>query len=99
MDHAATTQMSGAVLRAMNDVYQGSYFNPGGLYGEAVATAKIIAASRKSVAALLGTTAEHVVFTRGGTESNNMAIMGVLTRFAAQTTLSTSVERVPDSEF
>ncbi len=87
--------MDGSVFSAMETVYKNNYFNPGGLYQEAVVTNGIVSESRKSVAKLLGTNSEHVIFTRGGTESNNMAVLGVLTRFAAQTTLSTIVERVP----
>ncbi len=84
MDHAATTPLDKDVFSAMHQVYKNNYFNPGGLYQEAVVTDQIIYESRKSVAKLLGTTSEHVVFTRGGTESCNMGVLGVLTspRFA-----------------
>ncbi len=78
MDNASTTPIDGRVLRAMNNVYENHYFNPGGLYKEAIETKNIISDARKSIAKLLGTTSEHVVFTRGGTESNNLAIFGVI---------------------
>ena len=78
MDHAATTPLDKDVFSAMENVYKNNYFNPGGLYKEAVLTEKIVSESRRSVAKLLGTTSDHVIFTRGGTESNNMAILGVL---------------------
>lgn len=78
MDHAATTPLDKDVFSAMMNVYKHNYYNPGGLYQEAVVTDRIISESRKSVAKLLGTTSDHIVFTRGGTESNNMAIMGIL---------------------
>lgn len=78
MDHAATTPINADILRAMNEVYKNNYFNPGGLYAEGVVTDRKVSECRKSVANLLGTTSDHVVFTRGGTESNNMAILGVL---------------------
>ena len=85
MDHAATTPLDEGVFSAMNQVYKNNYFNPGGLYKDGVETKRIISESRRSVAKLLGTTSEHVIFTRGGTESCNFAIAG---------TLSTIVERV-----
>jgi cysteine desulfurase len=78
LDHAATTPIDGEVLRVMNQVFENNYFNPGGLYKEGVATAKLVSESRKTVAKLLGTTSDHIIFTRGGTESNNMAILGTL---------------------
>ncbi|MEI8224238.1 MAG: cysteine desulfurase family protein [bacterium] len=85
MDHAATTLLDGRVLSVMKKVFSRHYFNPGALYREGVATDQLIDQSRVSVAKLLGTTSDHVIFTRGGTESCNMAILG---------TLSTIVERV-----
>ena len=78
MDHAATTLLDGRVLSVMKKVFSRNYFNPGALYREGVATDLLIDQSRMSVAKLLGTTSDHVIFTRGGTESCNMAILGVL---------------------
>ena len=78
MDHASTTPIDSEVLRAMENVYKNHYFNPGGLYKEGVATSKIISDSRKSVAKLLGTTSDHIIFTRGGTESCDLAVLGVI---------------------
>ncbi len=79
LDYAATAPIEGRVLSVMNKIYKNKYFNPGGLYSEGVAAAKQLVEYRKSVANLIGTTSNHVVFTRGGTESNNMAVLGVLT--------------------
>lgn len=78
MDHAATTQIDSDVLRAMNQVYTNNYFNPGGLYSEAIIAKKLILESRKKVAQLIGTTSDHIIFTRGGTESCNLGIAGVV---------------------
>ena len=78
MDHAATTPLDRGVLRVMEEMYRRNYFNPGGLYKEGVAASQVVAECRKQVARLLGTTSEHIIFTRGGTESNNMAILGNL---------------------
>ena len=88
MDHAATTPLDRDVFSAMESVYKNNYFNPGGLYKEAVVTDRIVSESRKSVAKLLGTNSDHVIFTRGGTESCNMAILGPLS-------LSQGLETVP----
>lgn len=81
MDHAATTPLDPRVFSIMADVYRHGYFNPGSLYADGVATAKKVSESRKQVAALLGTTADHVVFTRGGTESDNLAMIGIVKKF------------------
>ena len=84
LDHASTTPINKAVLSAMNEVYQGSYYNPGALYQEGVLASKKIIESRKLVAKLLGATSEHIIFTRGGTESDNLAIVGVVHKFKEQ---------------
>lgn len=62
----------------MANVYKNGYFNPGGLYADGVVAAKRVSESRKEVAKLIGTTSDHVIFTRGGTESCNLAVLGIL---------------------
>jgi cysteine desulfurase len=79
LDYAATAPIEGRVFSVMNKIYKNKYFNPGGLYREGVFAASELSQCRKSVAQLIGTISDHVVFTRGGTESNNMAVLGVLT--------------------
>lgn len=95
LDHAATTPIDAGVLAAMTDVYRNGYFNPGGLYAEGVSAAKKLSECRKAVANLIGTTGEHVVFTRGGTESNNMAVLGVLSVIATPQSRSMTREPAP----
>lgn len=85
MDHAATTLLDGRVLRVMKRVLTQNYFNPGALYREGVTTDQLIEQSRRSVAKILGTTSDHVIFTRGGTESCNMALLGVLGNLSTET--------------
>lgn len=76
LDNAATTKVceeaAEAALRAMRE----GYGNPSSLHGLGAAAAKALAASREEVAALLGCDGESVCFTSGGSESNNLAILG-----------------------
>lgn len=95
LDHAATTPVDAGVLAAMAEVYRSGYFNPGGLYAEGVSAAKKLSECRKAVAGLIGTTGEHVVFTRGGTESNNMAVLGVFSVIATPQSRSMTREPAP----
>ena len=81
LDHASTTPIHRDVLGVMNKWYRNNYFNPGALYAEGVSAARVISESRKLVARLLATTSDHITFTRGGTESVNLAILGVIERF------------------
>ncbi len=81
LDHASTTPIDHRVLSAMNVVMKNSYGNPGGMYPLAIKTKKVIADARRKVTTLIGTTSDQIVFTRGGTESNNMALLGVVEHF------------------
>lgn len=78
LDHAATTPLDPEVQRVMVAVMTGDFANPGAIHGLGIKTRLLINDARRSVAKLLGTTSDHVVFTRGGTESNNIAIQGVV---------------------
>jgi cysteine desulfurase len=52
--------------------------NPSALHAEAVEASKALEASRQSIAAEVGCTAREIVFVSGGTEANNLAILGYL---------------------
>lgn len=81
LDHASTTPMDPRVFSVMKKVINHSYGNQGGFYNLGTETAKTISESRKKVASLLATTSEHLLFTRGGTEANNIAILGTISHF------------------
>lgn len=81
LDNASTTPMDGRVFSVMKKVIQHTYGNPGGMYQLGIETKKIITDARSQIARLLGTTSDTIVFTRGGTESNNMAILGMINNF------------------
>ena len=76
MDHAATTPVDPRVLEAMIPYFAESFGNPSSIYGPAQQARKAIDDARQSVAAVLGARASEVVFTSGGTESDNLAIKG-----------------------
>jgi cysteine desulfurase len=84
LDHASTTLIDRRVLLVTNEIYRYRYGNPGGMYSLGIATTQVIEQSRKTVAWLLGVQSSQIIFTRGGTESNNMAILGVVNHFKNQ---------------
>jgi cysteine desulfurase len=84
LDHASTTPIDRRVLSVMNDIYRYRYGNPGGMYSLGIATTQVIDQSRKTVSRLLGAQPSQIIFTRGGTESNNMAILGAVNHFKNQ---------------
>jgi cysteine desulfurase len=77
LDYAATTPTDPEVVRAMLPYFSETFGNPSSAheFGRDARTA--IEAARENVAALLGAKGAEIVFTSGGTESNNFAIKGV----------------------
>ncbi|MEE8442601.1 MAG: cysteine desulfurase NifS [Dehalococcoidia bacterium] len=76
MDHAATTGVRPEVLEAMLPYFLESYGNPSSIYTLAQEARKAVDESREGVARILGCRASEVVFTSGGTESDNTAVKG-----------------------
>ncbi|MFN3152211.1 cysteine desulfurase family protein [Bremerella sp.] len=80
-DNHATTQVDPRVVEAMLPTFSQTYGNPssvGHLFGEEAK--QLVEASQASIATAIGADATEVVFTSGATESNNLAISGVLTQ-------------------
>ena len=76
LDHAATTSMHPEVLDAMRPWQETLFANPSGSHRAARAARKAVDEAREVIAAELGVQAGDVVFTGGGTESDNYAISG-----------------------
>jgi cysteine desulfurase len=77
MDHAATTPVRREVLDAMLPYFSERFGNPSSLYALAEESRNAIERAREQVAGVLNCRTSEVVFTSGGTESNNFAIKGV----------------------
>jgi cysteine desulfurase len=75
-DHNATTPVSPEVLEAMLPVMTGVYGNASSIHHFGQAARKMLDAARQQVAELLGAEAQEIVFTSGGTEADNLAILG-----------------------
>lgn len=76
LDHAATTPPDPRVLDAMWPMYTRYWGNPSSIYLEGQEAHHAMDAARKVCADLLGATPKEIVFTSGGTESDNAAIRG-----------------------
>ena len=77
-DHAATTALSDAALRAMTPYFQRQYGNPSSLYAFAQNAKADLERARAEVAECLNAKPEEIFFTSGGTEADNWALRGVL---------------------
>lgn len=76
LDNAATTRASTAALAAMDAIYTGDAFaNPSSIHAAGDAAACALEGARKQVAASLGARASEVIFTSGGSEANNQALL------------------------
>jgi cysteine desulfurase len=78
LDNNATTQLDPAVIEEMLPFLTRYYGNPSSGYGFGATARKAINLARERLAALLGCEQADIVFTSGGTESNNAAINSTL---------------------
>jgi len=77
MDHSATSPVDREVFKAMEPYFMDSFGNASTLYSLGRDARKAMESSRKQVASLIGADASEIIFTSGGTESDNIAIKGV----------------------
>jgi cysteine desulfurase len=85
LDHAATTPADPEVVAAMLPWFSEQFGNPSTVYSLGLSASQAITDARESVAGILGAQPEEIVFTSGGTESDNWALVGaVATRKVAQ---------------
>ncbi len=78
LDNSSTTKVLDEVAKTVFDVMTLYYGNPSSLHRMGIEAEKIMNESRKSVAKALGVTSNEIYFTSGGTESNNLAVKGVV---------------------
>jgi cysteine desulfurase len=77
LDSAATTAIRREVIEAMWPYLTGEFGNPSSHHPLGESAANALAAARSTVAKWLGCRASEVIFTSGGTESDNLAIKGM----------------------
>ena len=82
LDNAATTPLDGRVFDAMLPHLRGPRGNPSSLHAAGASAREAVEEARGSVAAMVGAAPEEILFTGGGTESDNLAVLG-LARAAA----------------
>ena len=75
-DNAATTRVDDAVIAQMTDVMKNEYGNPSSLHSRGVAAELRMERAAHQVETALGMKEGKLFFTSGGTESNNLAILG-----------------------
>src|SRR4051812_26981582 len=76
LDHAATTPVSREVVDAMLPYFTEFYGNASAIHSLGAAAREAVEVAREAVAAALNASPEEIVFTSGGTESDNAALRG-----------------------
>ena len=99
MDYASTTPVHAEVWKAMVPYFRDMWANASAIYTEGVAVREVIEAERGALARVLHVRPSDVVFTSGGTESNNLVIVGLVARlhtegiaYADMEIISTKIE-------
>ena len=95
LDNNATTAVAPQVLEAMLPFFCSRYGNPSSMHRFGGSVRKHIDAAREQVAAALGARPAEIVFTGGGSESDNMAIQGFNALHGGRTRIITSTVEHP----
>jgi cysteine desulfurase len=99
LDHSATTPPRSEAIALMQQVMSEQWGNPSSLHQWGQRSAEVLEQARSRVAGLLNAEAEAIVFTSGGTEANNLAVLGTARRYSTpQHLIISSIEHSAISE-
>lgn len=76
LDYAATTPLSSEVKKEMDFVFENIYGNPSSLHARGYEAKVVLDGAREKIAKILNVRADEIIFTSGGTESDNLALFG-----------------------
>ncbi len=83
LDYNATTPVDPAVLDAMLPYFSANFANASSIHTPGQRARNAVETAREQVAALIGANPKEIIFTSGGTESDNHAIFGIINNAAA----------------
>ena len=92
LDNAASTQIHEDVLDAMLPYLKEQYGNPSSIHRYGRLANKAIEKARKQIAMLINADASEILFTSGGTESNNTALYGIAEKKPHSQIITSSIE-------
>lgn len=92
LDNAATTTVDSQVLYDIYNALNVYWANPSSIYQSGKDMKNILNTARKQVADYINAEPEEIIFTSGGSESNNLALKGVVDRYYCDTILTTEIE-------
>ena len=92
LDNAASTKIADDVLESMLPYLKEQFGNPSSIHKYGRLAQKAIQKARKQVAELINADPSEILFTSGGTESNNTALFGIVKKFPQSRMITSSVE-------
>jgi cysteine desulfurase len=92
LDNAATTPVSEEVIEAMLPVLRQQYGNPSSIHAEGRSVRALLEQARKTVAKCIGASSAEIIFTSGGTESNNTALKCAVRDLGVRRIISSPLE-------
>lgn len=92
LDNAASTPLCAEALDAMMSHLKDTYGNPSSIHRQGRDASRALEAARKDIAALVGALPSEIILTSGGTESNNMAILGIARTRKGSHIVTTEIE-------
>ena len=91
-DYNATTPLDPEVRAAMNEALDVTFGNPSSIHSVGQAERRLVDRARAQVAGLIGAAPDEIVFTSGGTEADNLAVLGVAEAATARGIVISAVE-------
>ncbi len=92
LDNAATTPVDKAVIEAMIPMMETNFGNPSSIHGHGREVRSAVERARKTIAGLLNTSPAEILFTSGGTEADNMAIVRSIEKFGITHAITSKIE-------
>ncbi len=92
LDNAATTPMHPEVIQEMTRVMQEDYGNPSSTHGFGRQAKSVLELARKAVAKSINASSQEIIFTSGGTESNNWVLRNAVSTLKIERIISSKIE-------
>lgn len=84
LDYASITPVDKRVAKEMARCEGLTFANPSALYSEALVAKELVQSARQKIADVINSQSKEIVFTSGGTESNNLAILGAFEKYKSK---------------
>lgn len=94
LDNSATTAADDEVIDMVVEVLKNNYANPSSIHRPGLDAEKLLKKAREEIAKYLKVNSKEIIFTSGGTESNNLAIQGIVNKYhnRGQKIITTQIE-------